>query len=114
MENLDEENLEDYVIDASEIDFDKIRKLCEEIEKERIEKEKSMTEEERENLRKIDEINNICDNIMEYRRQRDELLDSMTTEESIKYYEDICKRADEFAKEVGMESVTVDDIHNKK
>ncbi|MBQ8425138.1 MAG: hypothetical protein IJX17_03840 [Clostridia bacterium] len=113
MENL-EENLEDYIIDVSKIDFDEVRKVYDQIEKERMEREKSMTEEERENLRKIDEINNICDNIMEYRRQRDELLDSMTTEESIKYYEDICKRADEFANEVGMKSVTVDEIHNKK
>jgi hypothetical protein len=114
MENLDEENLEDYLIDISKIDFDEVRKVCDKIEKERIEREKSMTPEERLELEKIDEINNICDSIMEYRRQREELLDSMTTEESIEYYKNICKRADEFAKEVGMKSVTVDDIHNKK
>ena len=114
MEELENEDLEKYAIDISEIDFDEVQRVCDKIKKEREEREKSMTPKERENLQKMEEIDKICDKIMDYRIKREEKLNSMTTEESIDYYKEICKRADEFANELGMKSVTVDEIHNKK
>ena len=114
MEELENEDLEKYAIDISEIDFDEIRRVCDEITKDREAREKSMTLEEREDLKKLEEINKICDNIMDYRIKREEMLNEMTTEESIEYYKDICKRAEDFANEIGMISVTPDEIHNKK
>jgi len=114
MENIENEDLEKYVVDVSEIDFDEVQKVYDEIIKEKQEREKSMTPKEREDLKKMEEIDKICEDIMEYRVKREEMLNSMTTEESIEYYKEICKRADEFAEEIGMKSVTVEEIHNKK
>ena len=114
MEDLENKELEKYIVDISEIDFDEVRKVYNEMQKEKEEREKLMTPEERENLQKMEEIDKICDKIMDYRIKREEMLNEMTTEESIEYYKEICKRADDFADETGMKSVTVDEIHNKK
>jgi hypothetical protein len=107
---------EEFMIE--DIDLEAIYKTMAEIEKDKQDRLNAMTPEEREAEEKIQKqaeiIDGIVESIQQRRIEREIEFSKMSPEEALKAYQEINKRAQEFAEEIGMESVDVETIWAEK
>ena len=116
MEKENDKDLEEF--DVEDIDFEAIYKAMEEIEKERQARFNAMTDAEKADYiqfqKDAEKAMKISEEIEQRRIEREIAFSKMSPEEAFEAYNQIVKNADEFANEIGMESVTIEELNAKK
>ena len=108
------ENFENDEIIIKDIDFEMLEKTISSLSKEIEDKKNSMTVEEKEIYESADRIIELNNKILNDRLETSKMLDTMSEDELKKYYSDVCLVAENYAKELNIESVTVEQINQEK
>ena len=116
MEKENDKELEEF--DVEDIDFEAVYKAMEEIEKDRQARFNAMTDAEKaEHIqfqKDAEKAMKISEEIEQRRIEREIAFSKMSPEEAFEAYSQIVKSADEFANEIGMKSVTIEELNAKK
>ena len=111
---IENENYDIEEIDFDQIDFEKLNQVMDSISADIEEKKNSMTESEKEIYESADRVVELCDTILENRKEFITKLDNMNESEVLETYKKINQDASKTNEELQLETLTIEQIQTEK